>query len=159
MNKGFPGDSDSKESSRNLGDPSSIPGLGRSPGEGDGNDEWRNWWMDEKLWHSNTTEYYWAIIVVTAQSLSRVQLFVIPWMAACQASLSITNSQSSPKPMSIESMMPSNHLILSRPLLLQPSIFPSIRVFTNESVLCIRWPKHWSFSFSIGPSNEYLDLL
>ena len=159
MNKGFPGDSDSKESSCNLGDPSSIPGLGRSPGEGDGNDEWRNWWMDEKLWHSNTTEYYWAIIVVTAQSLSRVQLFVIPWMAACQASLSITNSQSSPKPMSIESMMPSNHLILSRPLLLQPSIFPSIRVFTNESVLCIRWPKHWSFSFSIGPSNEYLDLL
>ena len=159
MNKGFPGDSDSKESSRNLGDPSSIPGLGRSPGEGNGNDEWRNWWMDEKLWHSNTTEYYWAIVVVTAQSLSRVQLFVIPWMAACQASLSITNSQSSPKPMFIESMMPSNHLILSRPLLLQPSIFPSIRVFTNESVLCIRQPKYWSFSFSIGPSNEYLDLL
>ena len=75
--------------------------------------------------------------------------------AARQASLSITNSQSPPKPMSIESVMPSNHLILCRPLLLLPSIFPSIRVFSNESVLRIRWPKSWSFSFSISPSNEY----
>ena len=88
------------------------------------------------------------------QSLSRVQLFVTPWTAACQASLSITNSRSLFKLMSIESVMPSNHLILCRPLLLLPSIFPSIRVFSNESVLHIRWPKYWSFSFSISPSNE-----
>ena len=87
------------------------------------------------------------------QSLSHVWLFVIPWTAACQASLSIINSQSLLKLMSITSVMPSNHLILCRPLLL-PSIFPSIRVFSNESVLCIRWPKCWSFSFSISPSNE-----
>ena len=77
-----------------------------------------------------------------------------PWTAARQASLSITNSQSLPKLMSIESVMPSNHLILCHPLLLPPSIFPSIRVFTNESVLHIRWPKYWSFSFNISPSNE-----
>jgi len=79
---------------------------------------------------------------------------VSPWTAACQASLSIIKSQSLLKLMSIESMMPSNHLILCRPLLLPPSIFPSIKVFSNESVLCIRWPKYWSFSFSISPSNE-----
>ena len=91
----------------------------------------------------------------SVQSLSRVQLFVTPWTAARQASLSITNSQSSPKPMSIESVMPSNHLILCCPLLLLPSIYPSIRVFSNESVLCIRWPKYWSFSFNISPSNEH----
>ena len=78
-----------------------------------------------------------------------------PWTAACQASLSITNSQSLLKLMSIESVMPSNHLILYRPLLLPPSIFPSIRVFSKKSVLHIRWPKYWSFSFSISPSNEY----
>ena len=82
-----------------------------------------------------------------------------PRTAACQASLSITNSQSPPKPMSIESVMTSNHLILSHPLLLLPSIFPSVRVFSNESVLCIRWPKCWSFSFSISPSNEYSGLI
>ena len=87
--------------------------------------------------------------------LSRVWLFATPWTAACQASLSITNSQSLLKLMSIESVMPSNHLILCHPLLLLPSIFPSIRVFSNESVLCIRWPKCWSFSFSVSPSNEY----
>ena len=80
--------------------------------------------------------------------------FVTPWTAACQASLSITNSWSSLKLMSIESVMPSNHLILCHPLLLLPSIFPSIRVFSNESVLCIRWPKHWNFSFSISPSQS-----
>ena len=90
---------------------------------------------------------------------SHVQLFVTPWTAACQASLSITNSQSSLKFMSIELVMPSHHLILCRPLLLLPSIFPSIRVFSNESVLCIRWPKCWSFSFSISPSNEYSGLI
>ena len=91
--------------------------------------------------------------------LSRVQLFAIPWTAACQASLSITSSQSLLKLMSIESVMPYNHLILCRPLLLLPSIFPSIRVFSNESVLCIRWTKYWSFSFSISPSNEYPGLI
>ena len=84
---------------------------------------------------------------------------MIPWTAARQASLSITNSRSPPKPMSIESVMPSNHLILCRPLLLLPSTFPSIRVFPNESALHIRWPKYWSFSFSIGPSNEHPGLI
>ena len=93
------------------------------------------------------------------QLLSHVQLFATPWTAACQASLSITNSWSVFKPMSFESMMPSNHLILYCPLLLLPSIFPSIRVFSNESVLRIRWPKYWSFSFSISPFNEYSGLI
>ena len=92
-------------------------------------------------------------------SLSRVQLCVTPHTAARQASLSITNSQRLLKLMSIESVMPSNHLILWRPLLLPPSVFPSIRVFSNESVLCFRWPKYWSFSFSISPSNEYSGLI
>ena len=82
-------------------------------------------------------------------------MIATPWTAARQASLSITNFRSSPKPMSIESMMPSNHLILFHPLLLLPSIFPSIRVFSNESALCIRWSKYWSFSFNISPSNEH----
>ena len=89
------------------------------------------------------------------QSFSRVRLFETPWTAACQASLSITNSWSLPKLMSIELVMPSNHLILCRPLLLPPSNFPRIKVLSNESVLHIRWPKYWSFSFSISPSNEY----
>ena len=89
------------------------------------------------------------------QLLSHVQLFATPWTAACQASLSITNSWSFLKLVSIESVMPSNHLIPCRPLLLLPSIFPCIRVFSNESVLCIRWPKYWSFIFSISPSKEY----
>ena len=93
------------------------------------------------------------------QSLNRVQFFATPWTAAYQASLSITNSRSLLKLMSIELVMPSNHLILCRPLLLLPSIFPSIRVFSNESVLHIRWPKYWSFSFSISPSNEYSGLI
>ena len=92
-------------------------------------------------------------------SLSHVRLFTTPWTAACQASLSITNSRSPPKPMSIQSVMPSNHLILCHPLLLLPSIFPSIRVFSNESALYIMWPKYWSFSFSISPSNEYPGLI
>ena len=91
----------------------------------------------------------------SAQSLRRVQLFVTPWTAARQACLSITNSQSLLKLMSIELVMPCNHLILCCPLLLLPSIFPSIRVFSNESVLLVRWPKYWSFSFSISPSSEY----
>ena len=85
--------------------------------------------------------------------------FVTPWTAACQASLSITNSWSLLKLMSIRSVVPSNHLILCRPLLLQPSIFPSVRVFPNESALCIRWPKDWSSSFSISPSNDYSGLI
>ena len=91
--------------------------------------------------------------------LSRVRLFAIPWTAAHQASLSITNSQSPLKLMSIESVMPSNHLILCRPLLLLPSIFPSIKIFSNESALRIRWPKYWSFSFSISSSNEHPGLI
>ena len=95
----------------------------------------------------------------SVQSLSCVQLFATPWTAAHQASLSITNSWSSLSLIAIESVMPSNHLILCRPLLLPPSIFPSIRVFSNESALRIRWPKYWSLSFSISPSNEYLGLI
>ena len=90
---------------------------------------------------------------------SRVQLFATPWTAARQASLSITNSWSLLRLMSIESVMPSNHLILCHPLLLLLSIFPSIRVFSNESVVCIRWPKYWNFSFSISPSNEHPGLI
>jgi len=95
----------------------------------------------------------------SVQSLNHVQLFATPWTAACQTSLSITNSWSLLKLMSIESVMPSNHLILCRPLLLLPSIFPSIRIFSNESALRMRWPKYWSFSFSISPSNEYSGLI
>ena len=91
--------------------------------------------------------------------LSRLRLFVTPWTVACQTSLSVTNSRSSLKLMSIESVMPSNHLILCCPLLLSPSIFPSIRVFSNELVLHIRWPKYWSFSFSTSLSNEYSGLI
>ena len=94
----------------------------------------------------------------SVQSLSRVQLFAMPWTAACQASLFITNSWSLLKLMSIELVMPFNHLILCHPHLLY-SIFPSIRVFSNESALHIRWPMHWSFSFSINPSNEYSGLI
>ena len=90
---------------------------------------------------------------------SRVQLFSTLWTVACQASLSITNSRRPPKPMSIESVMPPNHLILCRPLLPLPSIFPSIGVFSNESALRIRWPKYWSFSFNISPSSEHPGLI
>ena len=103
--------------------------------------------------HTHTHTY-------SVQSLSRVRLFVTPWTTAHQASLSITSSQSSHKPMSTESVMPSNHIILHRPLLLLPSVFPSIRVFSNESsALHIRWPKYWSFSFNISPSNEHPGLI
>ena len=97
--------------------------------------------------------------VSSVQSFSCVRLFATPWTVAHQASLFITNSWSLLKLMSIELVMPSNHLILCHPLLLLPSIFPSIRVFSNESVLHIRWPKYWSFSFSISPSNEYPGLI
>ena len=92
-------------------------------------------------------------------SLSCVWLFVTPWTAACQSSLSITNSWSMLKLISIESVMPSNHLILCRSLILLPSVFPNMRIFSNESVLCIRWPKYCSFNLSISPSNEYLGLI
>ena len=103
---------------------------------------------------------YWKFSVQfsSVQSFSRVQIFATPRTAARQASLSNTNCHSLPKPMSIESVMPSNHLILCHPLLLLHSIFPSIRVFYSESVLRIRWPKYWSFSFSISPSSEYSEL-
>ena len=98
-------------------------------------------------------------LISSVQSLIHVQFFVTPRTAACQASLPITNSLSLLKLMLIESVMPSNHLILCCPLLLLPSIFPSIRVFSNESALCIRWPKYWSFSFYITPSSEYSGLI
>ena len=98
-------------------------------------------------------------LLSSIQSLSRTRLSMTPWTAACQASLFITNSWSLLKLMSIELVMPSNHLIPCHPLLLPPSIFPSIRVFSNEAVLHIRWPKYWSFSFSISPSNEYSGLI
>ena len=98
--------------------------------------------------------------ISSVQSLGHVQFFATPWTAASQASLSITNSRSLLKLKSIASMMPSNHLVLCRPILLPPSIFPSIRVFSNESVLLhIRWPMYWSFSFNISPSNEYSELI
>ena len=99
------------------------------------------------------------ILVSSVQLLSYVQFFATPWTVAHQASLSITNSRSLFKLMSIKSVMPSNHLIVCWPLLLLPSFFPSIRVFSSESVLHIRWPKYWSFSFSISPSNEYSGLI
>ena len=105
------------------------------------------------LWFDN------LFLFSSVQLLSRVWRFVTPWIAALQASLSITNSQSSPKLMSIKSVMPSNHLIFCCPLLLLPSIFPSIKVFSNESVLRIRWPKYWSFSFNISPSSEHSGLI
>ena len=120
--------------------------------------------MNEVLWRSA----YWVrkkpvsfknIQFRSVQLLSCVRLFATPWIAARQASLSITNSRSPPKPMSIKSVMPSNHLILCHPLLLLPSIFPSIRVFSNELALRIRWPKYWNFSFNISPSNEHPGLI
>ena len=102
---------------------------------------------------------YPVILLSFVQLLSPVRLFATPWTAARQASLSITNTQSLFKLMSIESVMLSNHLILCHPLLLLPSIFPSIRVFYSDLALCIRWPKYWSFSFSMSPSNEYSGLI
>ena len=111
-----------------------------------------------------TSTGLWIIVILyiqfsSVQSLSRVHLFVTSWTAVRQTFLSITNTWSLLKLMSIESVMPSNHVILCHPLLLLPSIFSSIRVFSNESVLRIRWPKYWSFSFSISPSNEYSGLI
>ena len=99
------------------------------------------------------------VLLVIVHSLSRVGLFATPWTAACEAYLSFTISQSLLRLMSVESVMPFSYLILWHPLLLLPSIFPSISVFSNKSALCIRWPKYWSFSFSISPSNEYSQLI
>ena len=113
---------------------------------------WKSWWG---IWAEQSISVQFSSV----QSLSRVQLFATPWTTAHQASLSITNSWSPLKYMSIESVMPSNYLILCRPLLLLPSIPPSIRVFSNESALRIRWPKYWSFSFSISPSKEHPGLI
>ena len=118
----------------------------------------RHGWSDSTHIH----HFFWFHVSAqfsSVQSLSRVRLFVTLWTAARQASLSITNSWSLPKPTSIESVMPSNHLIPCCPLLFLPSIFPSIRVFSNESALCIRWPKYWSFSFIISPSSEHPGLI
>ena len=112
-----------------------------------------------KDWQWDRDETFLESQFSSVQSLSHVQFFVTPWTAARQPSLSITNSQNLLKLTSIESVMPSNHLILCRSLFLLPSIFPSIRVFSNESALCIRWPTYWSFSFSISPSNEYSGLI
>ena len=106
-----------------------------------------------------TEQLSFFLFISSVQLLSLVRLFATPWTAECQASLSITTSRSLLKLMSIKSVMPSNHLILCCPLLLLPSIFPSVRVFSKESVLCIRWPKYWSFSFSISPCNEYSGLI
>ena len=111
------------------------------------------------LFLKNETKNKYLNFVVVVQSLSHAWLFATPWAEACQASLSFTISQSLLKLMSIESIMPSNHLILCRPLLLPPSIFPSIRVFSKELAFHIRWPKYWSFSFSINPSSKYSVLI
>ena len=141
----------------------SVPGLERSPEEGMvTHSSILAWWipLDRGAWratvHRVAKSQTWP---TRFQSLSRVWLFATPWTAAGQASLSITNSWSLLTLMSIESVMPSNHLILCLPLLLLPSIFPSIRVFSSESALCIKWPKYWSFSFNISPSNEHSRLI
>ena len=117
--------------------------------------------IEPQQYNPNKNSDHWVFneFSCSVQLLSHVQLFVTPWAAARQASLSITNSWNLLKLMSIESVMPPNHLILFRPLLLLPSIFPRIRVFSNESDLCIRWPKYCSFSFSISPSSVYSELI
>ena len=128
---------------------------------------WQNssLWRSAPYWPTTIDSHYillrWEIPAQfsSVQSLSRVQLFVTPRIPARQASMSITNSRSSLRPTSIESVMPSNHLILCRPLLLLPPIPPSIRVFSNESILRVRWSKYWSFSFSISPSSEHPGLI
>ena len=121
---------------------------------------WQDWACPCKIGKAATGNMVTCLYISSAQLLSHVGLFVIPWtIVAHQASLSISNLWSLLKLMSIKSVMPSNHLIVCRPLLLPPSIIPSIRVFSNESVLHIVWPKYWSFSFSISPSNEYSGLI
>ena len=113
----------------------------------------------ERFHHPKQSLPIFFLTFSSVQLFSRVRLFAIPWIAARQAFLSITNFRSSVKPMSIESVMPSSHLILCRPLLLLPPIPPSIRVFSNESTLRMRWPKYWSFSFNISPSNQHPGLI
>ena len=115
--------------------------------------------LKKKLCRIDNSSCVWYIIVIIEISLGCVWLLSTPWTVACQASLSVTNSQSLLKLMSIELVMPSNHLILCHLILLPPSIFPSLRVFSNESVFRIRWPKYWSFSFSISLTNEYSGLI
>ena len=116
-------------------------------------------WSVNQLFYANAMQCTEKVCTIAVHLLSCVWLFMTPWTAACQASLSFTNSWSLLRFMYIESMMLSNHLIFCCPLLLLPSIFPSIRVFSSELALCIRWPKHWSFSYSISPSNEYSELI
>ena len=177
----YPGGSVVKNMPTNAKHAASIPGSGRSPAEGNGNPlqysclenpmDGGAWWATVRGVAKSQTrlshfthftlpkrKWKWKLLS-SVQSPSRVSLPVTPWTAARQASLSITNSQNLLKLVSIKSVMPSNHLILCRPLLLQPSTFPSIRVFSNESVLRIRWPKYWSFSFNISHSNEYSGLI
>ena len=113
----------------------------------------------KEVWSDSYSYHCTNLLLSSVQLLSRVRLFATPWTAACQASQSITNSQSSLRLTSIESVMPSSHLILCHPFLLLPPIFPSLQVFSNESVLCIRWPKYWSFSFNLSPSSEYSGLI
>ena len=151
---------------RNLG---SNHGLEWFPGKGNDNPlwclAWRIPWTEEtsrlQSMGSQRAEYDWEANTYCSlvQSLIHVRLFATPWTAAHQASLAITNSWSLLKLLSIELVMSFNHLILCRPLLLLPSIFPSIRVFSNESILHIRWPKYWSFNFSISPSNEHSGMI
>ena len=140
------------QSTCNAGDPDSIPGLGRSPGEGNG------YLLTIYKYFHSVCGLSFHPLCCCFQSLSHARLFVTPWTAARQASLSFTVSQSLLKLTSIESVMPSTHLILCH-LLLLPSIFPGIRVFSGESALSIMWPKYWSFSFSISPSNVYSGLI
>ena len=155
-----------------MGDPGSVPRLRRSPEEEHGNPlqypclensmDRGAWWatVHGVAKSDNTfTSLHFIYPSVQFSRSSRIQLFATSWTAARQAALSITNSWSLLKLMSIESVMPPNHLILCHPLLLLPPIFPSLRVFTNQSVLRIRWPKYWSFSFSISPFNEYSGLI
>ena len=136
----------------------------RNPGDILG-DSWVGLWVkrDRSRWEGEFTHLFAeaaaSVQFSSVQSLSRVRLFATPWIATHQASLSITNSRSLLKLMPIESVMPSSHLILCRPLLLLPPIPPSIRVFSSESTLCMRWPKYWSFNFSISPSNEHPGLI
>ena len=136
----------------------------RNPGDILG-DSWVGLWVkrDRSRWEGEFTHLFAeaaaSVQFSSVQSISRVRLFATPWIATHQASLSITNSRSLLKLMPIESVMPSSHLILCRPLLLLPPIPPSIRVFSSESTLCMRWPKYWSFNFSISPSNEHPGLI
>ena len=144
-----------------VGDTGLLPGLGKSLREGNSNPLQYSCLgnpMDGGAWWARVHGVTW-IRHSSVQSLSHVRLFVTPWTTARQASLSITNSWSPPKLMSIESVIPSNHLILCHPLLFLSSTFPSIRVFSNESALCTRWPKYWSFSFKISPSSEHPGLI